>query len=58
MASEPWRTTGYVDLSAHTQDVHMKHEGGSTLRDKALWVTGLVSKVNTYSILTEERREA
>jgi len=58
MASELWRTTGHVDSSAHTQDVHTKHEGRSTLRDKVLWVTGLVSKVNTYSILTEERREA
>jgi len=51
-ASEPWRTTGHVDSSAHTQDVHTKHEGGSALRDKVLWVTGLVSKVNAYSILT------
>ena len=50
--SEPWRTTGHVDSSAHTQDVHTKREGGSALRDKALWVTGLVSKVNAYSILT------
>ena len=50
--SEPWRTTGHVDSSAHTQDVHTKREGGSTLRDKALWVTGLVSEVNAYSILT------
>jgi len=45
--SEPWRTMGHVDSSAHTQDVHMKRKGGS-----ALWVTGLVSKVNVYSILT------
>jgi len=52
MASEQWRTTGHKDSSAHTQDVYMKHKGGSTLRDKALWVTGLVSKVNAYSILT------
>jgi len=51
-ASEPWRTMGHVDLSAHTQDVHTKREGGSALRDKALWVTGLVSEVNAYSILT------
>jgi len=52
MASEPWRTTGHVDSSAHTRDVHTKRKGGSALRDKALWVTGLVSKVNAYSILT------
>jgi len=51
-ASEPWRTTGHVDSSAHTQDVHTKREGRSALRDKALWVTGLVSEVNAYSILT------
>ena len=51
--SELWRTTGHVDSSAHTQDVHTKREGGSALRDKVLWVTGLVSEVNAYSILTQ-----
>jgi len=55
-ASELWRTTGHVDSSAHTQDVHTKREGGCALRDKALWVTGLVSKVNAYSILTARSR--
>ena len=25
--------------SVHTQDVHTMREGGSALRDKALWVT-------------------
>ena len=30
----------------------MKHKGRSALRDKVLWVMGLVSKVNTYPILT------
>jgi len=50
--SEPWRIMGHVDSSAHTQDVHTKRKGGSALRDKALWVTGLISEVNAYSILT------
>ena len=52
MAREQKRTTGHVNSSAHTQDVHMKHKGGSTLRDKALWVMGLISEANAYPILT------
>ena len=52
MAREQRRTMGHMDLSAHTRDVHTKHEGRSMLRDKALWVTGLVSEVNAYPILT------
>jgi len=30
-----------------------QREGRSALRDKALWVTGLVSEINVYAILTE-----
>ena len=52
MAREQKRTTGHVNLSAYTWDVHMKRNGRSALRDKALWVTGLVSKANAYPILT------
>ena len=38
--------------SVHTWDVHMMRKGGSALRDKALWVTWLISEVNAYTILT------
>ena len=50
---EQKRTTGHVNSSAHTWDVHTRCKDESALRDKALWVMGLISKVNTYSILTE-----
>ena len=42
---------GHVGSSSVRQHTH-ERKGGSALRDKALWVTGLVSEVNAYTIPT------
>jgi len=40
-------------IHQHTHETLTQCKGRSTLRDKVLWVTGLVSKINVYAILTE-----
>ena len=45
------QTTSHVDRQ-YTHEMLTMREGGSALRDKALWVTWLVSEVSAYTILT------
>ena len=52
LSSTSLRHRCHVDLSVHTRDFHTQRECGSTLRDRAFLVMGLVSKVSAYTIVT------